>query len=130
MKKTEIIQSIAYAMVPSGAKLVQRDTGLGFSMARVGQGDDAGGLQIMAAKMFEEQLEIDTSWFGEKPDAKLFEHLHKVSMEFYGHMVAGASFEVAEEAMIEDYRKIIERLRQIAKELGINYHEPDDPLLK
>ncbi len=130
MKKTEIIQSVAYATVPSGAKLVQRDTGLGFSVARISQSADADGLKIIAARMFAEQLEIDTSWFGETPDAKLFEHLHRVSMEFYGHMVAGASFEASEEAMIEDYRKIIRRLQEIAQKLGIIYEAPDDPLLQ
>lgn len=130
MNKSEIVQSVAYATVPSGARLVQRETGLGFSIAQISQGDDAGGLQILAAGFFAEQLVIDTAAFNEKPDAKLLECIHKTSSEFYQHMIAGASFEAVEESMIEDYRKIIRRLQEIALKLGIIYEVPDDPLLQ
>jgi len=128
MKKQDIIQSITTTIVPAGAQLAQHEVPNGLTFASIGQGD-AGGLKIIAAQMFADQLTEDTASLGEEPTSALFEQLHGSVIDFNRFMIAGTMLEAVAEEMISDHRKMIERLRQIAQKLGISYHEPDDPIL-
>ena len=130
MTKTEIIQSIAYVGVPSGSCLVEHDVPeLGLTSFGVHTGNDTGGLKIIAARMFADQLTADTESLPETPDDGLFIRLHRSASEFHRLIAETTFIDAVEEEVVDTHRKVIRRLREIALKLGIQYEEPYDPLM-
>jgi hypothetical protein len=128
MTKNEIIESVVSVIVPAGARLVRRDIdALGITISDVGK--DAGGAKILVVEMFVDQLKNDTSDINDTPSPALFERLHIAVLYFNDAMIDNSFIEAIEEEVCSQHRAMIERLRQIAKELNIIYAEPDDPLL-
>ena len=125
MNKAEIIEYLANAGVPEGTVLVERDLpGIGLTVATVTAGN-VGGLHIMAARMFAQQLAFDTAGFPDRLTPELLSRLHRSSKEFHENVVAGATFEAVREEARETYEKVVKRLREVAVKHGIQYEEPE-----
>ncbi len=129
MNKSEIIQALADVTIPEGTTLTERTTSSGFTVARIGQGQ-IDGLKIMEARIFAESLARETSTLPDEPDGVFFETLHRAVIGFHQRMVNALIIEELKVESGEDYRKVVTRLRQIARDLGISYVEPKDPLIE
>jgi len=129
MTKTEIIQSVAYANCAPGSRLVERNIpGSEFTVACITPKNVAG-LEIVASRILAEQLVVDTEDLPETPSQKLFERLHNTCLQIHEGMIDDALFEAMEDDTRDTHREMIVRLREMAHKLGIQYEEPDDPLL-
>src|SRR3989344_7594924 len=125
MNKTEIIEYLANTNVPEGAQLVERDLpGVGLRVAAI-NASNIGGLHIMVARFFAQQLADDTASFPDRLTPELLSRLHRSSKEFHENVVAGATFEAVEEEALETHEKVVKRLREVAVKHGIQYEEPD-----
>ena len=125
MNKKEIIEYLANASVPDGAQLVERDLpGIGLRVATVTVGN-VGGLHIMAARCFAQQLAADTADLPDALTPALLSRLHRSSKEFHENVAASATFEAVEEEARETYKKVVERLHEVAVKHGIQYEEPE-----
>lgn len=128
MKKEEIIQALADCTIPEGATLTERTLTSGFTVARITSGH-TGGLNIMAARMLANALRTQTAELPDKPDAVLLGEIHKAIVSFDKATLDALTIPTLEQAIIENHRTIVGKLRQIAQELKIVYTEPEDNLL-
>lgn len=129
MNKSEIIDSIAYAGIPSGTKLVEHSNPtLGITVAKFIPAN-ADGLKILAARILADQLQADTADLPEVPDAAFFLRLHSAVINFHRREVDACCFESVEEVIIGVHRIAVEKIRHTANKLKIVYREPVDPLL-
>ncbi len=131
MNKTEIIHAVAYADVPDKTTSVEHTVGPELVISHFPSGEDMGGLAIITARMFEDLLKYDTAELDEMADAKLFERLHQTCIEFNEGQIEAFTvpIDILVGQVISSHRKVIGRLQEIAKELGISYTVPEDPLL-
>lgn len=131
MNKTEIINALAYMGVPSGSELTEREIpGLGITTFGVHAGSDTGGIKILAAQMYANHLNAEVGSLPENPNPTLFSKLHRASSDFYQVVAGNTIIEEVEAEAIDMHRAVVKRLREIAHKLGVQYEEPDDPLLE
>src|SRR3989344_5014978 len=129
MNKSDIIESIAYVGIPSEAILIEHsDPTQGLTVTSFGLGN-VGGLKIVAARMFADQLTEETADLPDAPSADLFELLHKAILNFHQTQLNNCLFEDIETEIVSDHQKIVAKLRQIAGKLGIAYKEPEGRLV-
>lgn len=129
MNKSEIIESIAYVGIPSGTTLVEHsDPVFGLTVAGFDHAN-SGGMKIMAARMFADQLKNDTADLPEVPDAALFCRLHNAVLDFHSAQLDDCFFEEIRADILCTNRAIAAKIREIAGELRITYKEPRNPSL-
>lgn len=97
-------------------------------MAKI-DGRNPSGLSIVVASIVAAQFTSDTESFSEEPTPALFVRLHSASLSWYEALIEGTMIDFLQDQAIADHRGTVERLRQVATELGIAYVEPHDPLL-
>jgi hypothetical protein len=130
MTKSEIIDAITHVGIPQGSRLTEHATAIpGVRVSLITQ-TDASGLELMAARMHAQILAQNTAGLSEVPSAELFVKLHKSVVDFTRAVVDALFEEELEAKEIEHHKQVITRLRGIALKLGIQYEEPEDPLLK
>ena len=133
MTKTDIINAVAFVTVPEGARLDERnlpgtDPESGILISHI-TGKDTGGIKIVSARMFAEQLTADAKGLDGTPDAAFFETVHKSTLEMNQYIIDGLTIPELERTTIAEHKLMIARLQKIAQELGITYSWPLDPLL-
>ncbi len=130
MTKNEIIEAVAFAIIPEGAVLIERDVGHGVSVGR--SGNNQQGLEMMLARMYCDLFQQQFDYLLDEPTPYLFASLHSHLIASRASQIAcnrGLEFSLYPEAqVIEGFGKMITRLRGFAQELGIAYDEPVDPL--
>ncbi len=122
----EIIRAVAYAHVPNGALIMEKDSPCqDESIIHV---LNAGGAILIQAQRFEIFLQ------GEMEDSDgvsvtFFEHLH-YAIRIHFFMMLEAGLEHDEARVVCWNKQIISRLREVALRLGIEYTvvDPPDPL--
>lgn len=133
MTKDEIIQAVAYAVVPEGTQLVEKsDPVSGLTMSRF-DGENTGGMAIILARLFADQLTghvISCDKVSEEFFASLHTALVVVSKETIDDLYYGIAPEALVPVAIEEHKKRVQCLRNIARQLGISYREPRDPYLE
>jgi hypothetical protein len=131
MTKTEIIQRVAYSIVPNGTRLVEvrppafDGTDATGVLSRFTAGN-MGGIEIVMARIIDEALSASLSELSDTPDATLFCRLHDACIMNTKHTIQALTIEALEDAVINDHRKMVATIAEIAKELGIEYETPND----
>lgn len=129
MNKSDIIESIVYAGIPSGTTLVEHSNPtLGLTVAKITPAN-AGGLKILAARIFADYLKDDTADLPEVPDANLLRHLHNAVLTYHQIQVDNCMFEEVQASLVTEHRDMTARIHQIANELEITYKAPKASLL-
>lgn len=129
MNKSEIIDSIAYVGIPSETTLIEHsDPALGITVASINR-FDADGLQILATRLFADQLKDDTADLPEIPDAALFYRFHTAVLAFHRTQLGDCLYEEIKADILSSHQAIVAKIRQIASKLEITYQEPEDHLL-
>ncbi|HAO64751.1 TPA: hypothetical protein DCQ44_02085 [Candidatus Taylorbacteria bacterium] len=127
MNRKEIVETLAYGGVPD-AKLVEQDDPIsGVSMSS--HSGDMGGIKVIMARMIATYLLGATSGISETPNAELFVTLHNAMIRFSQDQLNASFLPGVAKDVMQEHQKFVERLREIAKELGIKYSEPVDTLL-
>ena len=130
MKKKEIIEAICLTGVPPGASPLVEYAVPGKALRRVRiTRENVSSLHISAARDFIQHMKIRCAGWKDEPDAALFAGLHSLALEFHQLARSATLIDAVQEKMIDDHRKCIAKLREIAKKLNITYTEPADPLL-
>ncbi len=133
MHKTDIIQRLAYINVPKDAKLVEQsypafaDTNVVVASFTPG---NAGGLRIMLARFLCQSLEDATADLSNTPDAELLRRLHEACIKNTEATVNALIIDAVADELINDHRKMVDQLAEVAKELGFEYERPQDPFLQ
>ncbi|MEO8638095.1 MAG: hypothetical protein ABI430_04315 [Candidatus Taylorbacteria bacterium] len=132
MKKSEIIESVAYSDVPESAQLKEHTVPeLGFTVSKFSASDPAGssGIHIILALILHEHLTKNLANLPEEPDAQMFRRLHEVILEFHQQQITAMTIPELEVQVVETHKKMIVRLQIICRGLAITYEQPEDPLL-
>lgn len=136
MNKSEIIEKVAYANVPSGAMLIEHShPEYGITISRLSE-HHTGGLQLVViakiaiAKIFTTALCEETQSLPERPTADLFSAIHASLLATHLLQIKRATREIFEKETRAVHQKMIACLQAIAAQEGIAYEAPDDPLLK
>jgi len=133
MKKTDIIQRIAFVNVPNNAKLVERThppfAGTGVVVSSFTPGN-IGGMRIMMARLLCQVLEGHTADLGDTPDATLLRRLHEACIKNTELTIKATVIKVVEGELVNDHRKMVGQIVEVANELGLEYERPKDPFLE
>lgn len=134
MKRLEVIQSVAYITVPTGASRKEHDlpgTGGAITLTDIGP-EDSGALEIIAAQCLAEVLNQKTADLGDAADANLLACIHAGLIEFDQQQILADSMIVEgfEDEVKKDHKTRVKQLQKISDDLGIAYTAPEDPLLE
>ncbi len=133
MNKTEIIQRVAYNIVPDGTRLAvdesiepeDTDTLDTQSPDEVSRSFTSA-LKIALARVSQEAMGAALSDLSNTPDAILLLRLHEACIKMTERTIQALTVEELNVDVIDDHRKMVTTIAEIAKELGIEYEPPND----
>lgn len=126
MTKSEIIQAVTNAAIPEGTTLVERELPIGITVSRIVSPKGASGMNFTTAPLLAGLLRDATADLPDRAGADLFQRIHITVNVICQGMATVSTQDFFEKAVIRSRSKILEKLRALAVEFGIQYQEPED----